>query len=671
MTQRSWYRVVDVIFFTSFLFASGAKSLSGYDRRKYVWKLLYCFMLGYTIDFGHIQAVNLCSCAKYSEKAAGYLACSLLLHEEHDILRLIVNVLRTDIANPTIPANEPVVALALNTIGNIGGIEFAENLFGDICRLIAPGVSPYIKRKALICILRLYRKDTELITVEVPDNLLWVQRFQMILRENDVGVLLSGLGLLLGILEDCVSAERLKLWGGVLDDVVHILRNIVLADVGNGPIVKREHTYYTVKAPWLQVKLLRVLQFFPPRLLAESYPNHLRFVNECLFSVLTGNSKGVERYGVQPDPAVPGSAVGGTHLGTASSSASKRGGRKADAERINMLNTQNSVLFEAINLVIHLENFCTGENQENSIKLLGSFISAKEANIRYLGLETMSRLALSYNRELTYDPASSSDGGPSALPPALDERINSYTFLILSQMHEADISIRRQALKLLYSICSAKNWQAIVHDLLQILSQVSAHGRAAAAAAAAVSGGGASAGSDTAGGGGSLETGEARRPVSAADWTASFQEELVLRIAIIAEKNAPDGSWYLDAVFRMIESAPGAVDEGVWHRVVQVVTGDSSSSGGGGGGEELQRYAATKAYAALSEGYCHGTMVKLGSYLLGEFGHECQDISVQKQFSAIHRHYVRQECEACRPGMLLAFAKILNGKQKKGVVVVM
>ncbi len=74
------------------------KTLSGYDRKKYVWKLLYAFMLGYEIDFGRIQAVNLCSCSKYSEKSAGYLACSLLLTENDDLLRLTVNVIRNDLS---------------------------------------------------------------------------------------------------------------------------------------------------------------------------------------------------------------------------------------------------------------------------------------------------------------------------------------------------------------------------------------------------------------------------------------------------------------------------------------------------------------------------------------------------------------------------------------------
>jgi AP-2 complex subunit alpha len=30
-----------------------------YDKRKYMWKLLYTRMLGYDVDFGHKQAMDL------------------------------------------------------------------------------------------------------------------------------------------------------------------------------------------------------------------------------------------------------------------------------------------------------------------------------------------------------------------------------------------------------------------------------------------------------------------------------------------------------------------------------------------------------------------------------------------------------------------------------------
>merc|ERR1719343_787487 len=94
--------------------------LSGYDKKKYVWKLLYAYMLGYDIDFGHLQAVELCSSPKFSEKTAGYLAISLLLSDNAEIVRLVVNSVKNDMNSQ----NEHIACLALNTVANIGGAEF-------------------------------------------------------------------------------------------------------------------------------------------------------------------------------------------------------------------------------------------------------------------------------------------------------------------------------------------------------------------------------------------------------------------------------------------------------------------------------------------------------------------------------------------------------------------
>jgi len=50
------------------------KGISGYQRKKYVWKMLYMYILGYEIDFGHFQAANLINSSKFSEKYTGYIA---------------------------------------------------------------------------------------------------------------------------------------------------------------------------------------------------------------------------------------------------------------------------------------------------------------------------------------------------------------------------------------------------------------------------------------------------------------------------------------------------------------------------------------------------------------------------------------------------------------------
>jgi len=43
-------------------------NLNGYKKKKYVCKLLYIYTLGYEVDFGYIEAINLLKSNKFSEK---------------------------------------------------------------------------------------------------------------------------------------------------------------------------------------------------------------------------------------------------------------------------------------------------------------------------------------------------------------------------------------------------------------------------------------------------------------------------------------------------------------------------------------------------------------------------------------------------------------------------
>jgi AP-2 complex subunit alpha len=84
------------------------------------------------VDFGHLEAVNLISATKYSEKQIGYLAVTLFLHEDHELLHLVVNSIRKDLLNN---------CLALHAIANVGGKEMGEALSSDVHRLL---ISPYV-----------------------------------------------------------------------------------------------------------------------------------------------------------------------------------------------------------------------------------------------------------------------------------------------------------------------------------------------------------------------------------------------------------------------------------------------------------------------------------------------------------------------------------------------
>jgi AP-2 complex subunit alpha len=116
---------------------------------RYVAKVVFTYILGYPVDVGHMEAVNLISSPKYSEKQIvstpvslynfsacslhqGYLAVTLLMHENSDLLRLVVNSIKKDLAENS----EITVCLALHAIANVGGREMADALAEDVHRLL-------------------------------------------------------------------------------------------------------------------------------------------------------------------------------------------------------------------------------------------------------------------------------------------------------------------------------------------------------------------------------------------------------------------------------------------------------------------------------------------------------------------------------------------------------
>jgi len=65
-------------------------NINGYQKKKYVCKLLYMYILGWDIDFGHMEAVNLISSNKYSEKQiVGHISvlCVIFRVYSHLILK--------------------------------------------------------------------------------------------------------------------------------------------------------------------------------------------------------------------------------------------------------------------------------------------------------------------------------------------------------------------------------------------------------------------------------------------------------------------------------------------------------------------------------------------------------------------------------------------------------
>lgn len=252
-------------------------------------------------------------------------------------------------------------------------------------------------------------------------------------------------------------------------------------------------------------------------------------------------------------------------------------------KNVQQNNAQNAVLFEAINLIIHLDTEHALMKQISS--RLGRFIQSRETNVRYLGLEAMTHLAA---RADTLDP------------------IKQHQEIIIGSLKDRDISVRRKGLDLLYSMCDVTNARAIVGELLHYLQN--------------------------------------------ADF--AIREEMVLKIAILTEKYANDVQWYVDISLRLIAMAGDHVSDEVWQRVIQIITNN----------EELQVYAARNILQYCKQDHCHETLVKIGAYILGEFGHliaEEKGCSPIEQFMALQSKL--PACSSSTRGMILScFVKFIN-----------
>ncbi|XP_028110138.1 AP-2 complex subunit alpha-1-like isoform X2 [Camellia sinensis] len=455
----------------------------------------------------------------------GYIVTSCLLNENHDFLRLAINTVRNDI----IGRNETFQCLALTLVGNIGGKDFSESLAPDVQKLlISSSCRPLVRKKAALCLLRLYRKNPDVVNVDG-----WSDRMAQLLDERDLGVLTSSISLLVAL----VANNHDAYWSS-LPKCVKILERLA-----RNQDVPQEYTYYGIPSPWLQVKTMRALQYFP----TIEDPNTRRSLFEVLQRILMGTDV---------------------------------------VKNVNKNNASHAVLFEALALVMHLD--AEKEMMSQCVALLGKFIAVREPNIRYLGLENMTRMLLVTD---------------------VQDIIKRHQSQIITSLKDPDISIRRRALDLLYGMCDVSNAKDIVEELLQYLS------------------------------------------------TADFamREELSLKAAILAEKFAPDLSWYVDVILQLIDKAGDFVSDDIWFRVVQFVTNN----------EDLQPYAAVKAREYIDKPATHETMVKVSAYILGEYSHllaRRPGCSPKEIFNIIHEKLPTVSTSTI-PILLSTYAKILMHTQ--------
>jgi AP-2 complex subunit alpha len=314
-----------------------------------------------------------------------------------------------------------------------------------------------------------------------------------LLEDTSLGVVTAATALLLGLV-----SHSPELWGEAVPKCCKLLAKLTHPNAAGE--FGAEYVYHKTVNPWLQVKLLRLLQYYPPPEKEEV----ARRLEDALAKII--NETAMQKH-------------------------------------VNANNAAHAVLFEAVNYVIHLET--NRSLTAAAVSMLGQRLaSAHQPNYRYLSLDAMQRM--------------------SHIPDAA-QQFTKHREMVSAALRDNDVSLRRRALDVLYSMCDGNNSEQVVGELLDYLV------------------------------------------------TADFaiREELVLRVAILAERFAPNLRWYVDTILKLMALAGDFVGDAVWMRVVQIVTNH----------EDLQLYAAETCFRALGKEPVHESMTKCGGYVLGEFGH--------------------------------------------------
>lgn len=106
----------------------------------------------------------------------------------------------------------------------------------------------FVKKKAALTLLRLYRKYPSIVQNE------WAERIISLMDDPDMGVALSVTSLVMALVQD--NQEQYK--GSYVKAANRLKRIVVDNECAEG------YYYYKVPCPWIQVKLIRLLQYYPP-----------------------------------------------------------------------------------------------------------------------------------------------------------------------------------------------------------------------------------------------------------------------------------------------------------------------------------------------------------------------------------------------------------------------
>ena len=202
-------------------------------------------------------------------------------------------------------------------------------------------------------------------------------------------------------------------------------------------------------------------------------------------------------------------------------------------------NVGNSILYEAVLTILEIE--ADSGLRVLGVNILGKFLANKDNNIRYVALNTLVKVV-------------------AVEPNAVQRHRNT----ILDCLRDPDISIRRRALDLSFTLINAGNVSLLIRELLAFLE--------------------------------------------VAD--NEFKPIMTSQIGVAADRYAPNKRWHVDTMLRVLKLAGNYVKEQILSSFVRLIATNP----------DQQTYCVQKLYASLKEDITQEGLTLAGAWVIGEFG---------------------------------------------------
>ncbi|CEG73404.1 hypothetical protein RMATCC62417_08795 [Rhizopus microsporus] len=238
---------------------------ASFKMREYLIRLIHCFMLGYSVDFGVIYAIMATQSGENAlDKRVGYLACTLFLEKDHELCIMMINTLQKDLKSQ----NELDQCAALNAICYLRHPEIADNVFDLVIKAATEVPKQAVRKKAIAALYFLY-EAYGLSEEHIMPTL------RQALNDPDQSVVFAALAVWKNILQ-----TRAIEFVDLLPQFYTIHRYILDTKV------HKSFAYHGVLAPWAQLDCLSIY---------ESYARHEIGSDKDMFDIVMSCLKSVEK----------------------------------------------------------------------------------------------------------------------------------------------------------------------------------------------------------------------------------------------------------------------------------------------------------------------------------------------------------------------------------------